>query len=161
MDKNWKYKLNHARNKNTKNEFSDWKPEDFVKYIRELREIIETLSKDAENKVKNPPAKNYSEKDYKQSWSFPTKIAFLLTLKQKPLTAKEIKALLLKLDTHFPLYDKQDRNLTVTLNRCIKSGRFHKIKLPGIKQLYYALPEWMQGDGKVKEGFELFLKHFN
>jgi len=84
---------------------------------------------------------------FEVDWSYPTKIHFLLALHQRPLTSKELDECLSKLDSHYKDYNTPQYNLSVHLGRAVKSGRIKKIKQPGIKMLYFVLPEWVDKKG--------------
>jgi hypothetical protein len=101
-----------------------------------------------------------TEKDYKQEWSYPTKIAFLLTINQKPLTSEDLNKQLLKLDKHYKDYNSPIANLSTALQRATKSKRIIKIKSPGIKLLYYVLPEWVDKEGGVKRDYNSVFNQF-
>ncbi len=72
-----------------------------------------------------------------------TKIHFRLELNQKPLTSEDLHGFLSKLDTHYNHCDSPQNNLSVALGRTFISRWIKKIKEPGIKLKYYALPEWV------------------
>lgn len=164
MAKEWQFRYKNAKKKELLKEFEGWSDDDFINHILELRSVIEGMEKELDGggnqKSKGSSGKALSEADYKQGWSYPTKIAFLLTINQKPLTSEEIHKLLLKLDGHYKDYKLPRNNLTVTLSRTIKSGRVKKIKVPGIRSLYYALPEWLDKDGNLNPRFASFLNQF-
>lgn len=155
MAKDWQYRLKREKEKQNFQEFDDWSRQDLIDYILQLRSGLDEMQEIVKNGGGKPasPEKEFSESDYKQEWSYPTKIAFLLTINKKPLISEELHKLLLKLDKHYKDYDTPRNNLTVTLNRTIKSGRVKKIKVPGIRSLYYALPEWVDKDGNLRPNF--------
>jgi hypothetical protein len=157
MAKDWQFRYKNAKKKELVQEFASWGNDDLINHIMELRSVIDEMQKEInagnDQAGKEGENKALSEADYKQGWSYPTKIAFMLTILHKPLTSEEVHKLLLKLDTHYKDYKVPRNNLTVTLNRTIKSGRVKKIKVPGIRSLYYALPEWLDKDGNLAPRF--------
>lgn len=130
----------------------------------ELRGVIKDMEADlnpaGDQSGQQTTKKALSEADYKQSWSFPTKIAFLITIHQKPLTSEEIHKKLLNLDSHYKDYKVPRNNLTVTISRTLKSGRIKKVKVPGIRSLYYVLPEWLDKEGSLKEKYASYHNEF-
>ncbi|MBL7932935.1 MAG: hypothetical protein JNL60_13590 [Bacteroidia bacterium] len=157
--KDWQNRYKREKDKLVYLEFEDWSREDLIDHILQLRAGLDEMGEITKNDGSGT-AKEFAEGDYKQTWSYPTKIAFLLTLNKKPLTSEELEKLLRKHDTHFKDYTKPRNNLTVTLNRTVKSGRIKKIKVPGIRSLYYALPEWLDKDSNLMPTFSLALNPF-
>ncbi|MBI3518074.1 MAG: hypothetical protein HY062_01785 [Bacteroidetes bacterium] len=163
MAKDWQYRHKREKEKEVFQEFDDWSRQDLMEYILQLRSGLDEMQEIIKHGTSNPasdPEKAFTETDYKQGWSYPTKIAFLLTINKKPLTSEELHKLLLKLDSHYKDYDSPRNNLTVTLNRTLKSGRIKKIKVPGIRSLYYALPEWVDKEGEIKPPFKHHFQFF-
>lgn len=157
--KNWERRYQREKGLQIYREFEDSTREDLIDYILRLRAELAEISQTANNEP-NSSEKQLSERDYKQKWSYPTKITFLLTISKKPLNSEELEKLLLQYDTHFKDYDKPRNNLTVTLNRAVKSRRIEKFKVPGIRTLYYALPEWIDKEGKLKPAFAVQIDFF-
>lgn len=164
MSGDWKYRYKNAKKNEHLKEFEDWSREDLIGHIMELRSAVVGLEKDLEagtghngsEKAETP----LTEADYKLKWSFPTKIAFLLTINQKPLTSEELHNQLLKLDSHYRDYKVPRNNLTVSIARSIKSGRIKKVKVPGIRSLYYVLPEWLDKAGELRKEFHSIFYRF-
>lgn len=157
MAKDWERKLKRELKNEVLKEFEGWSNGELVSHIIDLREeITELESKLATNQ--SPEAASVqknrlTESKFKQGWSHPTKIHFLLELNQKPLTSEDLHSLFLKLDSHYKDYDSPRNNLSVALGRASKSGRIKKIKEPGIKLKYYALPDWVDQNGKLLQKF--------
>ena len=157
MAKDWERKLKRELQNEVVKEFENWTSGDFVSHILELREKVAKLEgqevaapKKSGQKTQKLPL---TESMFKQEWSYPTKIHFLLELHQRPLTSEDLAAQLLKLDSHYKDYNSPQKNLSVHLNRATKSGRIKRIKLPGIRNLYFALPEWMDADAILKQQY--------
>ncbi len=165
MAKDWERKLKRELQNEVAKEFENWSSGDFVSHILELREKIAALEdqeaaapkKNAEKAQKRP----LTESMFKQEWSYPTKIHFLLELHQRPLTSEELAADLLKLDSHYKDYNSPQKNLSVHLNRATKSGRIKKIKKPGIRSLYFALPEWLDKEGMLMLSYKQHISEFS
>ncbi|MFL5763576.1 MAG: hypothetical protein ACJ77K_06495 [Bacteroidia bacterium] len=162
MRKDWQFRYDKERRKEIQKEFEDWSSPQLIDEIIRLREQLEAVSKEriAQEGEKTPKT-GPSAKDYKQEWSYPTKVAFLLTVAGKPLKSEDLDKLLLKYDRHYKNYNFPFKNLTVHLNRALKSGRIKKIKVPGVRALYYALPEWVAADGTVSPEFQYLLRTFD
>lgn len=161
MSKGWEFRAKQAKKKEALREFSTWTTDKFITHILELREIIENFQKESPESSKVTSSETtLTEKDYKQEWSYPTKIAFLLTINQKPLTSEDLNRLLLKLDKHYKDYNSPIANLSTALQRATKSKRIIKIKSPGIKLLYYVLPDWIDREMNLNDKFKGFMKSF-
>ncbi len=163
MAKDWQYRLKREKEKENFKEFDEWSRQDLMEHILELRSgiaEIEEIAKDNGSGGASGAEIELSESDYKQTWSYPTKIAFLITVNKKPLTSDQLEELLRKRDTHFKDYSKPRNNLTVTLNRAVKSRRITKVKVPGIRSLFYALPAWLDKEGNLKPAFALTINFF-
>lgn len=164
MAKDWERKLKRELQNEVLKEFENWTPVEFSSYILELREEINALKdkaasppeKGAENAQKRP----LNESMFKQEWSYPTKIHFLLELHHRPLTSEELDKDLLRLDKHYKDYNSPQKNLSVHLNRATKSGRIKRIKLPGVRALYFGLLEWMDKEGALKERYKISMYQF-
>jgi hypothetical protein len=164
MTKDWRHKFRIDKKKDVQKEFEGWSEQQFIDHILELRDAVVALEvlleeKGAQTGYK-PATKEFSEKDYKQEWSYPTKVAFILTVLQKPLTSAELDLQLKRLDKQYKYYDSPIKNLIVTLHRAVKSGRIKKIKVPGVRTLYYALPEWVNKEGILHEIFNCLINKF-
>lgn len=164
MAKDWERKLKRELQNEVLKEFENWTPAEFSFYITQLREQIEVLKDQhaiaPEKSAKTAQKPALIESVFKQEWSYPTKIHFLLELHQRPLTSEELATDLLRLDSHFKDYNSPQKNLSVHLNRATKSGRIKRIKLPGIRELYFALPEWVDESGNLKNYLKSFIDVF-
>jgi hypothetical protein len=146
------------------NEFKDWEITDFIIYVLELRQELNkerTRRKELELQVykkilkktsleKRDPFANVKE-HYKQEWSYPTKVVYLLTLKNTPLTSTQIHDLLMEIDDNFSHGKDPRHNINAYLYLSRKSGRIKGVKLPGIKGYFFVLPEWMESAGLKEE----------
>ena len=50
--------------------------------------------------------------------------------------------------------------LSVYLRIITKSNRIKSVKLPGIKERYFVMPEWLDKEGNIKEGFNQMFNLF-
>lgn len=163
----WRFQYKSLKVQEALQEFEGWADKDFVKHILELRkEIIELETEKEAAKIKptsgaeEEKPKGLSERDFDPQWSYPTKMAFLLTITNKPLMSQEIHKMLVKIDKHYSAYADPKATLSVYLTMAVKRGRIKRIKLPGIKTLYFALPDWTDLDGKLSESKMSTIKIF-
>jgi len=164
MSSDWQRKLKRELKNETLKEFEGWSHNELVSAIVELREqkadLEEQLLTKKATGAENVQKPDLNEGMFKVDWSYPTKIHFLLALHQRPLTSKDLDGYLSKLDSHYKDYNTPQYNLSVHLGRAVKSGRIKKIKEPGIKMLYFALPEWVDKDANLKEEFKSTINQF-
>lgn len=159
MGSDWQRKLNRELKNATLKEFEGWSHNELVEMIMSLRgenaDLEEQLiSKDTSGAEKGQNSE-LNESMFRQEWSYVTKIHFLLALHQQPLTSRDIDGYLSKLDSHYKDYTTPQYNLYVHLSRAAKSGRIKKIKQPGIRMLYFALPEWFEKDTDLKDSYQI------
>lgn len=155
------------------NEFKEWGVTDFIIYILELRqELRKAKMQRQELEIQlqeKQPTKNQSEKpdpfadlkeQYRQEWSYPTKVVYLLTVKNTPLTSIQIHDLLMEVDDNFSHGKDPRHKINTYLYLSRKSGRIKGIKLPGIKGYFFALPEWVQENERLREEYTKDLDRF-
>lgn len=164
MGSDWQRKLSRELKKETLKEFEGWSHNELIETIMQLRGVNadleeQLISKNA-SRAEKGEKRELNESMFRQEWSYVTKIHFLLALHQKPLTSRNIDGYLSRLDSHYKDYTTPQYNLYVHLSRAAKCGRIRKIKLPGIKNIYFALPEWMDKEGSLRSEFNKFLKQF-
>ncbi len=159
MGADWQRKLNRELKNETFKEFEGWSHNDLVEAIMQLRSENADLEEQLISKKASSAGKGQNselkESMFRQEWSYVTKIHFLLALNQQPLTSRDIDGYLLKLDSHYKDYTTPQYNLYVHLSRAAKSGRIKKIKQPGIKMVYFALPEWFEKDIELKDSYQI------
>ncbi len=161
MAKNWERNLQRELKNAAFKEFEGWSAHELMTYILELRaEITELKEEGGTEMAGKAPKEPLNESKFKSDWSYPTKIHFLLELHQKPLTSTDLDELLLKIDSHYRLYKHPKNNLTTSISRAVKSGRIKKIKEPGIKLKYYALPGWLDKEGRLENRFHSQIRQF-
>lgn len=153
----WKRRYRLLKQQENRQEFEGWEDDDFIKHIFELRHEITELQDQLDNLQAHPKQESKVEglerelktEDFKQDWPYSTKFVFLLTLENKPLTSREIHDRLLKLDKQYQFYNDPKGTLSVYLRAVVKSGRIKSIKLPGIKEKLFAMPEWVDREGNL------------
>lgn len=160
----WKYRARHEIRKEAAKEFSGWNSNQFIDEILSLREELSNANKELrklmEEKETSSKQAEFNEKKFKMEWSNPTKIAFLLFKQQKPMTSLEIEKALREHDRGFKDYNNPTLILSTTLARMTKSGRIKRVKLPGIRTYFFALPQWFNKEGDLREDFQLELRSF-
>jgi hypothetical protein len=150
----WKHKYRNLKRQEDRQEFENWKDDDFINHIFELREEMDALQQkydqinSAEKKI-IPSEKGLKPENFKQDWPYSTKFVFLLTMENKPLTSMEIHTHLLKLDKEYKFYNNPKATLSVYLRTVAKSGRIKAVKIPGLKEKLFAMPEWLDENGKL------------
>lgn len=162
--KDWERRSKFAIKKEVLKEFAGWNEQDFIEYILQQRELIGVLKSDLTNleaKNKETVIKvEVKESQFNKEWSIPTQIVFILHLSNKPLLASEIYTTITRLDKSFKDFMNAETVLSNYLSRSVKSGRIKKIKLPGIRTLYFALPEWVKESGELRDDFQSMIKLF-
>ncbi len=116
----------------------------YKKRFKELAEENKKLKKQLEVYLKH-------DEGYSGSWSWATKIAFVIKTAGRPLHASEILALL---ETKEPELDnKVDKLkfLSAFLTEAKKKSRLYTYKVSGIRGNYYYLPEWNDANYNLSE----------
>lgn len=166
---NWKRRYRVFKQQEDRQEFEGWTEDDFIKHIFELRQEIGELEDDmtelvSQSKQDNPAVekenKTLKTEDFKPDWPYSTKFVFLLLLENKPLTSREIHDHLLKLDKQYQFYNDPKGTLSVYLRAVAKSGRIKSIKLPGIKEKLFAMPEWVDSANNLKPIYQKNINQF-
>lgn len=155
------------------NEFKEWGVTDFIIYILELRQELSKLKTKREELelqlLEKQPTNSQSEKpdlfadvkeQYKQEWSYPTKVVYLLTLKNTPLTSTQIHDILMEVDDNFSHGKDPRHKINTYLYLSRKYGRIKGVKLPGIKGYFFALPEWVSETGRLSKEYGGDLNRF-
>ena len=90
------------------------------------------------------PAEHY---DY--SWSWISKIVFLVTQANKPLRSAEIIEVLQKKEPVLHKKVSKEKFLSAFLNVAMQHGRLIPYKLKGVRGNYYCLPEWVDEEREL------------
>ncbi|MBL7918923.1 MAG: hypothetical protein JNJ40_01335 [Bacteroidia bacterium] len=158
----WKRRYRLFKQQEDRQEFDGWEIEDFIKHVFELRQEVTELQDQVDSLKAQPKQESKPEKperelkveDFKQDWPYSTKFVFLLTLENKPLTSREIHDHLLKLDKQYQFYNDPKGTLSVYLRAVVKSGRIKSVKLPGIKEKLFVMPEWVDSENNLKPTYQ-------
>ncbi|PQJ08985.1 hypothetical protein CJD36_021495 [Flavipsychrobacter stenotrophus] len=116
---------------------------DALNQVKDLSTENEKLKRKL--KKHETPAEHY---DY--SWSWISKIVFLVTLANKPLRSAEIIEVLQKKELILHEKVSKEKFLSAFLNMAMQHGRLIPYKLKGVRGNYYCLPEWVDEEGKLK-----------
>lgn len=158
--KNWEHRAKFAMKKESEKEFEGWTEKDFITHILELRREIEDFRSETAGKTVETEKKEVKESQFNKEWSIPTQIVFILHLLNRPSRCSEIYDKITRLDKSFKDFRNSEVVLSNYLSRSVKSGRIKKIKLPGVRTLYYALPEWVNERGDLKIEYQSMVKQF-
>lgn len=142
MPENWKHRHKLLKATNARKVYDDWSRADLIGHILELRAQLEKFEqKEAATAKENQSTRLESE--FNQAWPYALKLLFVFELCGRPMTNFELTSILLKLDRNLKVQSNPSNYVAVVLNRLVKLNRVKKIKLPGIRITYYALPDWV------------------
>ena len=153
---NWVFSQAYYNKQKTVKEFAESSHADLVFQIHELRfqlnGLQQTIDKQEQERSHLLNKKN-AFSDYKQEWSYPTKILFIISEIDKPLSSIEVQKHLMQLDYHFKSLQRLQTTLSSILSRSCKTGRIAKYKVKGKKDLLFVLPHWLDKSGELKEHY--------
>lgn len=86
---------------------------------------------------------------YDNSWSWISKIVFLVKQTNKPLRSAEIIEVLQKKEPILHKKASKEKFLSAFLNVAMQHGRLIPYKLKGVRGNYYCLPEWIDENGEL------------
>jgi hypothetical protein len=139
-------------------DFSTLCKEDLIKVIEEKVAEIEKLHGKIRSIIRqnNNPTKRIPKKigcadlsHYDQSWSFVTKLVFILKKANKPLRSSGILPLLLKYDEKAKYWRNPVSSLGTHLSKSLKYKRILAYKIFGINGSYHVLPQWLDQEGEL------------
>lgn len=131
--------------------------------IKKLKKKLEEREKDLENvtsqlnqalseneKLKKEIGKFEKQKDdYDYSWSWISKIVFIVAQAKKPLRSAEIISILRVREPDLNLKTSKEKFVSAFLNVAMRHQRLIPYKLKGVRGNYYCLPEWINEDGEL------------
>lgn len=131
--------------------------------IKKLKKKLEDKQKELENvtsqlkqalseneKLKRKIGKHEKPKDeYDYSWSWISKIVFIVAQAKKPLRSAEIISILRLREPDLNLKASKEKFLSAFLNVAMRHQRLIPYKLKGVRGNYYCLPEWINEDGEL------------
>ena len=131
--------------------------------IKKLKKKLEDKQKELENvtsqlnqalseneKLKRKVGKYEKPKDeYDYSWSWISKIVFIVAQAKKPLRSAEIIPILHLREPDLNLKASKEKFLSAFLNVAMRHQRLIPYKLKGVRGNYYCLPEWIDEDGEL------------
>ena len=153
---NWVFSQAYYNKQKTIKEFAESSHADLVLQIHELRLQLNSAQQIIDNyQAKQNRILNEQTmfSDYKQEWSYPTKILFIISEINKPLLALEVQKQLMQLDIHFKSLQRLQTTLSSILSRSCKTGRIAKYKVKGKRDLLFVLPHWLDKSGELKENY--------
>ena len=119
---------------------------------KELKEVtlkLENVLSDNE-KLKRRISKYEKTKDeYDYSWSWISKIAFIVAQANKPLRSAEIILVLRVREPDLNLKASKEKFISAFLNVAMQHRRLIPYKLKGVRGNYYCLPEWINDEGDL------------
>jgi hypothetical protein len=141
-------------------EFTVVKLEIKVKNLKKQLADRQNELKDALDQVKNLTAENERLRRklkkhevpaarYDYSWSWISKIVFLVKQANIPLRSAEIISVLQKKEPALHEKVSKEKFLSAFLNVAMRHGRLVPYKLKGVRGNYYSLPEWVDQDGEL------------
>lgn len=146
MDKSSEFTIARLeiRLKNLKKRLSD-NQNDLKNALEQVKNLtIENEKLKRKLKKHEPPAELY---DY--SWSWISKIVFLVRQANKPLRSAEIIEVLQKKEPVLHEKMSKEKFLSAFLNTAMKHERIIPYKLKGVRGNYYCLPEWLNEEGEL------------
>ncbi len=131
--------------------------------IKKLKKKLEEREKELENvtsqlnqalseneKLKKKIGKLEKPKDeYNYSWSWISKIVFIVAQAKKPLRSAEIISILRVREPDLNLKTSKEKFVSAFLNVAMRHQRLIPYKLKGVRGNYYCLPEWINEDGEL------------
>ena len=101
-------------------------------------------------KLKRKVGKYDKQKDeYDYSWSWISKIVFIVAQAKKPLRSAEIIPTLQLREPDLNLKASKEKFLSAFLNVAMRHQRLIPYKLKGVRGNYYCLPEWIDEKGEL------------
>ena len=156
MAKDWEHKANLAKNEALRQSFDSWTRQDLIDCILDLRKQLKQFESPAK-KTGHLLSESIS---FNKAWPVATKIVFILSKENKPLLSSSIFSKLVQLDKSFLDYSLPKTVLSNYLSRSVTTKRIVKIKAPGFKAHYFALPEWLNEKGILTEEYKNAIAKF-
>lgn len=117
--------------------------------LNDALEQVKNLSTENEKLKRTLKKHERPVEDYEHSWSWISKIVFLVTQANKPLRSAEIIEVLQKKELVLHEKVSKEKFLSAFLNVAMQHGRLIPYKLKGVRGNYYCLPEWMDEHGEL------------
>jgi hypothetical protein len=92
--------------------------------------------------------------EYSQRWSWINKIIYILRELDKPSTSSDIVNLMLEFDEDLRFTYEKVKYLSPHFTKASKYGRIIQHKIKGIKGYYYILPDWIDENNILREGYK-------
>lgn len=135
------------RMKNLKKQLDETRTE--LKNATEQVKILVAENEKLKRKLKKHES---STEQYDHSWSWISKIVFLVKQANKPLRSAEIIALLQKKEPVLLKKTSKEKFVSAFLNVAMRKERLIPYKLSGVRGNFYCLPEWVDNEGQLIPG---------
>ncbi len=133
--------------KNLKKQVADKQNE-----LKEALDQVKNLTTENEKLKRKLKKHETPTEHYDYSWSWISKIVFLVTQANKPLRSAEIIEVLQKKEPVLHEKVSKEKFLSAFLNVAMQHGRLIPYKLKGVRGNYYCLPEWVNEEGELIPG---------
>jgi hypothetical protein len=130
-----------------------WEKEEKLKsqysLLKQIYEQYEILKKENEelrrklNDYKLPPD------GYNSSWSWISKIVFMIKTQNRPLKSSELIDLLECREPNLKEHYSKIQYFSAFLSKAVEYKRVTRYKIKGVRGFYYCLPEWVDKDGTL------------
>ena len=117
--------------------------------LNDALEQVKNLSTENEKLKRKLKKHKRPVEDYEHSWSWISKIVFLVTQANKPLRSAEIIEVLQKKESVLHEKVSKEKFLSAFLNVAMQHGRLVPYKLKGVRGNYYCLPEWVDEEAEL------------
>ncbi len=126
-------------------------PEQQEKEYHIMREWLRQLLD--ENKILKQRLSEYEKplEQYNRSWSWITKIVFIITQSNRPMRFSEIYEAMKKIDSSFVSHTDPQRYLSTVLSKAKQTQRLFTHKVVGIRGDYYFIAQWIGEHGRLTE----------
>lgn len=102
-------------------------------------------------KLKFPDINNT---EYKRTWSWVTKIVYVLKKINRPLLSSELIELMCPYEPVLSTSMNKAQAFSANLNKAVRYKRIMPHKLRGSRGNYYVLPEWIDNEGVLLSEYE-------
>ena len=144
---NWVFSQSYYNKQIVIKEFATSSREELMQCIYGLRLEINNLQqlidKQKAEEVKLS-IKKIVASDYKQEWSYPTKLFFLIKFSDKPMTSLELHKKLRQFDGHFKALQRPTTTLSSMLSRSCTTERIAKYKVKRNKRTFICITKMVR-----------------
>ena len=87
--------------------------------------------------------------EYKNGWTWLSKVVYLISKANKPLRSVKILEQLELREDDLQRINDTEKLLSEVLNTATKNGRLIQYKLKGVRGYYYCLPQWIDEQNQL------------